>query len=73
MNQFPSTELEEIESECEWLLSSEMVTGKFPPSAYLEYLHIVTNLKQTIPNFCQCPIQTVHEDHFVMKARGKKR
>jgi len=50
-----------------------MVTGKLPPTAYLEYLNCATNHKQTISDFRQCPIARVHEDEIVMNAWVKRR
>jgi len=49
------------------------VTGKLPPTAYLERLKFMTNHKQKISDFSQRPIPSVHEEKIVIKALVKKR
>ena len=73
LNRFPSRELEEIESEWQSLLNDSMGDRQAPPTAYLERLKFVPNLKLTPSDFCQHPIPSVHEEQIVMKARDKKR
>jgi hypothetical protein len=48
------------------------VTGKLPPSSYLECLKFVTNHKQMVSDFLQRPIPRVHNDQIVMKSPVKK-
>jgi hypothetical protein len=67
---FPTREVEEIESE--WQTQLNRSIGDLEDvscSGYLERLRFMTNHKQTISDFRQCPIPRVHEDHNVMKAR----
>jgi len=52
---------------------AQSVTCKLSPTAYLEHLKLVTNHKQMISDFCQCPIPRVHEEQIVMKAQVSKR
>ena len=60
-----------------WLIASlysaaQSVTGKRLPTAFLEHLKFVTNHKQTISDFHQRPIPSVHEEQIVLNARVKK-
>jgi hypothetical protein len=49
--------------------TAQLVTGKMPPTAYLERLKSVTNFIQTISDFGKGPIPRVHEVQIMMKAQ----
>ena len=51
---------------------AQLVTGKLPPTTYLERLKFMTNYKQTISDFRQPLIRRVHEEQIVTKAGVKK-
>ena len=58
-----------IESECQSLLSGTIGDRRAPTHR----LKFVTNHKQSISDFRQRPIPSVHEEQNVMKAQVKKR
>jgi len=53
--------------------AAQSVTGKLPPTTCYECLKFVTNPKQSISDFRQCPIPRVYEEQTVTKAQVKKR